>query len=67
VLWSCSWHDWADSLGPQTASFNLGISNVAQAVLALVLYAFAFVRVRSKKQVRRAHARYDEAREPLRS
>ncbi|KAI6869950.1 hypothetical protein KC343_g13979 [Hortaea werneckii] len=59
--------DFEKYCGMQTASFNLGISNVAQAVLALVLYAFAFVRVRSKKQVRRAHARYDEAREPLRS
>ncbi|KAI7551467.1 hypothetical protein KC331_g2531 [Hortaea werneckii] len=53
--------------GLQTASFNLGISNVAQAVLALVLYIFVFVRVRSKERVQRVHARYDEAREPLRS
>lgn len=54
-------------MGPQTASFNLGISNVAQAVLALVLYIFVYVRVRSKKRVQRAQAHYDEAREPLRS
>ncbi|KAI7212236.1 hypothetical protein KC333_g7237 [Hortaea werneckii] len=59
--------DFEKYCGLQTASFNLGISNVAQAVLALVLYIFVFVRVRSKKRVQRAHARYDEAREPLRS
>ncbi|KAI6805545.1 hypothetical protein KC367_g2237 [Hortaea werneckii] len=59
--------DFEKYCGMQTASFNLGISNVAQAVLALILYSFAFVRTRSKKQAQRAHARYDEAREPLRS
>ncbi|KAI6909717.1 hypothetical protein KC318_g15415 [Hortaea werneckii] len=59
--------DFEKYCGLQTVSFNLGISNVAQAVLALVLYIFVFVRVRSKKRVQRAHARYDEAREPLRS
>ncbi|RMY76715.1 hypothetical protein D0863_01786 [Hortaea werneckii] len=59
--------DFEKYCGLQTASFNLGISNVAQAVLALVLYIFVFLRVRSKKRVQRAYARYDEAREPFRS